>query len=401
MLNRRTLFNSAAAVTSYLVAAVGGRKSVAKTHSFDVEKRGTIGRLERLPSLDTESRDHFHNGIRGWRTTNLVPASRERFNSILLANGYDPKKDLPLAKIFELIKDDHIINTEIRIYLDTKRTAHHHYKREFEQNADIYLAELESYDNRGPGTLELNPDMDIPEYTKHEIHQQPGGYVGSPFAGAIYHYGTNAFYLARNMENHQDESHTRLGQQMATPPDGRITRILDMGCGVSQLTIALKERFPNAEVWGVEVGAPMIRYGHMRAVDLNVDVNLAQRLAEDTKFPDNHFDIVTSYLLHHEVTKTASKEIIAEAYRVLRPGGVYFPIDFYTGGGSGSQNSFDTSAFGSLMQWVDHRWNNEVWRMEYTDLDFPGEMRIAGFDVDEDGPPAWRRRHNVIGIKPT
>lgn len=125
-------------------------------------------------------------------------------------------------------------------------------------------------------------------------------------------------------------------------------------CGIGQLSIALKERFSQAEIWGVDVAAPMIRYGHMRAVDLDVDVNFAQRLAEDSKFPDNHFDIVTSYILHHEVTAEASKQIIAEAFRVLRPGGVYFPIDFFTGGRRRA------TAHGTFREWVDHRWNNEV-----------------------------------------
>ena len=395
MINRRTLVEVAAAGLSSVVGAMGGRKATAKNFAFDIESRGTIGRLERLPRFDVESRDDFFNGVRGWRSSALVSAARKRFNAILEANGHDPKEDLPLHRIFDLVKDDHIIGTEIRVFCDTKRTAHHNYKREFDDNADLYLAEMEAYDNRGPGTLELNPDMHIPRYAKHEIHQQPGGYVGSPFAGPVYHYGTNAFYLARNILNHQDQSHAQLGGDMPTPEDGRIGRILDMGCGIGQLTIALKERFPKAEVWGVDVAGPMVRYGHMRAVDLNVDVNFVQRLAEDTKFPDNNFDIVTSYILHHEVTEEASKRIIAEAFRVLRPGGVYFPIDFFTGGRS------RTNAFGTLMQWVDHRWNNEVWRMEYTDLDFPGEMRQAGFAVNEEGPPAWRRRHNVIGVKPT
>ena len=52
------------------------------------------------------------------------------------------------------------------------------------------------------------------------------------------------------------------------------------------------------------------------------------------------------------------------------------------------------------MTWVDHRWNNEVWRMEYARVDFPAEMRKVGFDVTEKGPAAWYRRHNLIGIKP-
>ena len=394
MIKRRTVFGITGSVISSLAAALAGHKAAAKSYDFDIESRGTIGRLERLPSLDLESRDDLFNGIRGWRSRALVPAARKRFNAILVANGHDPEKDLSLPRILELVKDDPIIGTEIRVFCDTKRTAHKNYKREFDDHADMYLAEMEAYDRLGPGTLELNPDMHIPEYTRHEIHQQPGGYVGSPFSGPVYHYGTNAFYLARNILNHQDQNHAQLGSQMATPEDGRVGRILDMGCGIGQLTIALKERFPDAEVWGVDVAGPMVRYGHMRAVDLGVEVHLAQRLAEDTRFPDDHFDIVTSYILHHEVTADASKQIMAEAIRVLRPGGVFFPIDFFTGGRPRA------NAFGTFMQWVDHRWNHERWRMEYTALDFPGEMRRAGFTVDENGPAAWYRSKNLIGIKP-
>lgn len=394
MMDRRTLFKASAAVSAFLGGALGIRKAQAKDFAFDVEHRGTIGRLERLPDLDLESRDNFFVGMRRWRSYTLVPAARKRFAKVMEANGYDPKDDLPLDKIIEMVKDDHLINTEVRIFLDAKRTAHKNYKQEFDDNADLYLAEMEAYDNRGPGTLELDPDLDIPTYTKHEIHQQPGGYVGSPFAGPVYHHGTNAFYLARGTENKQDENHAGMAEQMVTPEDGHVNRILDMGCGIGQLSVALKERFPEADVWGVDVAAPMIRYGHMRAVDLGVDVNFAQRLAEDTRLPDNHFDIVTSYILHHEVTAEATQKIIAEAYRVLRPGGVFFPIDFFTGGQRPS------NAAGTFARWIDHRWNNEVWRPEYASVDFAGTMADVGFAVTEDGPPAWRHRHNILGVKP-
>ena len=35
---------------------------------------------------------------------------------------------------------------------------------------------------------------------------------------------------------------------MATPPDGKIERILDVGCTIGQMTVALKERFPDIEL---------------------------------------------------------------------------------------------------------------------------------------------------------
>ena len=133
----------------------------------------------------------------------------------------------------------------------------------------------------------------------------------------------------------------------------------------------------------------------MRAVDLGVDVNFAQRLAEDSKFPDSHFDVVAAYILHHEVSAEASEKIFAEAFRVLRPGGIYFPIDFYTG-----SRVPPASAYGTFQEWKDHRWNNEVWRVQYRKMDFAGSLRAAGFEVNPKGPAAWYNRNNIIAVKP-
>ena len=104
MLNRRTLFKATTAVSSVLASIVGGRRAAAANLSFDVEERGTIGRLERLPTLDVESRDHFFVGVRRWRSDALLPAARRRFNAILEANGHDPREDLPLPRIIELVQ---------------------------------------------------------------------------------------------------------------------------------------------------------------------------------------------------------------------------------------------------------------------------------------------------------
>ena len=399
MLNRRILFSSVAGIASALSVAFG-KNAHAKVPGadtpVDVQKRSRIGRLERLPTLNAESRNDFYTGVRNWRGGDLLKASRERFNALIAEAGEDPRKDLPLDKIFDIVGDDPLVSLEGRVRIDAQRLAHRNFNDSFADDPDTYLGELEAYDERGPGTLELDPNLQLPDYTRHEIHMQPGGYVGNPFAGAIYHYGTNSFYEARGTWNYQDESHQQLAEQAPGPADGKVKRILDMGCGIGQLTIALKERYPDAEVWGVEVGAPMIRYGHMRAVDQGVDVNFTQRLAEDTKFPDNHFDMVTSYIMHHEMPAEASKAVMAEAFRVLRPGGVYVPIDFFTGG----RPRRPKNAYGSYQTWKDHRWNNEVWRIEYEEMDYFGEMARAGFQVNRQGPRIWAHRNNVVATKP-
>ena len=363
--------------------------------SFDRELRGSKGRLEKLPLLDLESRDDFLTGFRFWGTKMAVPAAARRFNYILKENGLDTKSiETSLDDVFPLIKNDPILGIAARYRTGVHDVMHRNFDEEFSSNADIYLEEMEGFDNIGPGKLELNPDLKVPEYASYEIHTQPGGYVGNPFAGHIYHYSTNNFYQGLRVSNYQDELHTKLANQVPLPDDGIVNRVLDQGCGIGQLTVALKERLPDSDVWGIDVGAPMIRYGHMRAVELDVAVNFSQRLAEDSKFEDNSFDIVTSYILHHELPEEISKKLVNEVNRILRPGGLFFPIDFQTGAYKGAE-----SAWARYMQFKDHRWNEEVWRQEYGKLNFPQALSDAGFKVIEKGPPAWRSKYNLLGIK--
>lgn len=398
MIDRRTLFGATATLASAVGALFGSRSASAtpapmSTFKGDVEPRGTNQRLERLPKLDLESYDGFLTGLRIWSGSASGRLARDRFTKAVTDAGLNPRDDIPATDVFDLVEDDHIIGTGARLRTSGQQLMWKALQLHYHEHADAYLAEMEATDNVGPGKLELNPDMEIPNYTKYEIHMQPGGYVGDPFAGHMYHYGTNNFYRA---ENYQDEIHRNLASQMATPKDGKVLRILDMGCGTGQLTAALKERFPDAEVWGVDIGGPMVRYAHMRCVDLGIEANFRQALAEETQFEDGYFDIVTSYILHHEVPAEKTKEIINEAYRVLRPGGVYFPVDFQTGAGRGRRDN----AYGNFTRWRDHRWNEEVWRLEYATVDFNGEMRKTGFEVVDEGPPAWRSRYNVLGTKP-
>jgi hypothetical protein len=58
------------------------------------------------------------------------------------------------------------------------------------------------------------------------------------------------------------------------------------------------------------------------------------------------------------------------------------------------------TAFLTHQIWKDHRWNEEVWRMEYQEMDFFGHMEKVGFQVNREGPPAGFSRKNVVATKP-
>ena len=44
--------------------------------------------------------------------------------------------------------------------------------------------------------------------------------------------------------------------------------ILDMGCAIGNSTLAWSRAFPKAQVHGIDVGAPVLRYAHARAQEL-------------------------------------------------------------------------------------------------------------------------------------
>lgn len=341
--------------------------------------RGRFHRMERLPYLDLESRQDFLQSFRSFANREMSAAANKRAEALLTEKGIAKDGINSGQQAAELLQHDPVVQTATRTWISCQQLSWNGLREEFEGKQDQYLAEMEAVDRKGPGSLELNPDLGLPDYTRHEIHIQPGGYVGSPFAGHLYHYGTNGFYQGRNFN---DELHVGAAQKLPLPKDGKVLRILDVGTGIGQLAMALKERFPHAEVWGIDAGAPMVRYAHLRAVERNLAINFAQRLGEETRFPDNYFDIVTSYIMFHEVSPEGTRAMVKEAWRITRPGGIFYPIDFRL------TNAPKRNAYGYFRLWWDHRWNNEVWALKFRQNGLPDLIRQAGFDLNEQAPEA-------------
>jgi ubiquinone/menaquinone biosynthesis C-methylase UbiE len=380
MIGRRELFGAAAATLAMaktLQADVAQAASPAQAADAmqklaGLGPRGADGRLLRLATLDLESQLDFTLGFRLLHSKQIRAASINAFERVLEAEGIDPTTPLSADEVRLLAEKDPAINIANKTWLANQQITWKTLQDHFHGNYDHYMSQLEAGDRSGPGSLLLSPTMNIPDDYRHEIHIQPGGYTGDPFGGFVYHYGTNSFYISVLGHNEQDQIHKGVVSRLPLPANGRVKRILDMGCGIGQYTAALKERFPDAEVWGVDVGAPMVRYAHLRAARLGIGANFAQKLAEDTGFPDGHFDLVTSYIMHHEVPAKQTLAIIDEARRVTRPGGIYYPIDFNTGGRKSPGRSM-------YSRWMDHRWNNEVWSMEYHSVAFSDEIAKRGF----------------------
>lgn len=249
-------------------------------------------------------------------------------------------------------------------------------RESFFKDAPSLMARMEAAEARHPERIHIDPAFKEPVYTRREIHCQPGGYTDDPMGGVVFHYGTKVFYEGAN---DQDELHIELAAKATKPADGKVGRILDIGCSIGQATTVLKDLYPEAEVWGLDVGAPMIRYAHMRAVEAGKDVHFTQRLAEDTGFPDAHFDMVLSYILFHEVTVKAMKAILSETFRILRPGGTFSIFEF-----PNNDKNQVPAAYRYMIDY-DSRDNCEPYSPGFVASDFRGLLEKAGFVV-EPGP---------------
>ena len=183
------------------------------------------------------------------------------------------------------------------------------------------------------------------------------------------------------------------GVAMATgvPEDGQVSRILDLGVSAGATTIALKQRYPDAEVWGIDISAPMVRYAHARAMEAGVDIHLRQMAAEELDFPDNHFDAVLALLLFHELPIPVAKEVLAEVLRVLRSGGKFTVLDF-----PGDRSRGVYSMFFAEMDAAD---NSEPYLPDYVRSNVEELLIEAGFELEHYDPKAALTRGRVA-VKP-
>ncbi len=338
--------------------------------------RGQTGLLPRAPTLDDESHLGFYESLRNFTIREMFPPLAGEIESAAIAAGLAPQ--VGRADQDTLVRAADTV-PGVRLWKRLMRTQQ---QRTWGKVRDTLLASPEPWrkaltdsEAARPGRLHYDPAFKVPEYARREIHLQPGGYVGDELAGYVFHWGTQVFYQG---ENDQDELHRQVVDMVAAPADGTVHEVLELGCSIGQATTALKERFPEATVCGLDVALPMLRYAHLRATDRGIDVHFRQGLAEATGLESGRFDAVLAFILFHEVPERLFEPIIAEAFRLLRPGGTFTIVD--------APNGDAFPAANRVWMQFDAEHNCEPYSQAFVSADLPALLERQGFRILERGP---------------
>jgi ubiquinone/menaquinone biosynthesis C-methylase UbiE len=103
-------------------------------------------------------------------------------------------------------------------------------------------------------------------------------------------------------------------------------RILDIGCNAGYLARLLAaEVTPGGHVTGVDPSEPAIAHATRRAP---ANATFTVGTAQDLRWPDASFDVVTSTLAVHHIPEADRAAAFGEMFRVTRPGGRLLIADF-------------------------------------------------------------------------
>ena len=235
--------------------------------------------------------------------------------------------------------------------------------------------------NSAPGSLRLDAGVNIPKaVTEIDIHLMPGCFhteftEDDVTQGAVYDHGTGVFSAGLPRHRGQGVGASMARYLQAAYPDFAPKKILDEGTTFGRGLFAFLDAYPDLEGYGIDVGAPLLRYGHTKAREMGKAIHFSQQNSDVLDFEDETFDIVTSSFFLHEISVKSTRKSFKEAYRVLKPGGIMLHMEL--------PPASHLDAYGNFATDWDAYWNNEPHYSAFRSLDFPDECARAGFDGDK------------------
>ncbi len=126
----------------------------------------------------------------------------------------------------------------------------------------------------------------------------------------------------------------------AARPNG-VTRFMDLGCGDGVLGAALLEVYPKAEAVLVDFSQPMLNIAKEKLGDRATYVFGDYATPDWLDAVEGPFDVIVSgYSIHHQ-PDARKREVYAEIFDLLAPGGVFLNMEHVAPRASWGEAAFD------------------------------------------------------------
>jgi SAM-dependent methyltransferase len=341
---------------------------------------------------------NFLAEMAAWSGSELQAAASLDLDELTAGETTLPVDQAKLRRGYELLEQSRNFSWD-RFY--TRIAGEHQYVAALEAYEDGEAeieAEYGEQAERG-GTLELDPGMAVPAYwTDTDFHLAPGGWDGHPRMGFMIHDYIYDLLFATGGIGAVKPGQSFADQRFVTAQRARKDSyhdILEIGVGTGRYAAALQRAYPDAAVHGVDYGVSELEHARLIAARNGYEWDLRQAAGEALPYTDGSFDLVTFFILLHEVPVPAAKQILAEAFRVLEPGGEILIGDV-------APYREQESLFRSVvLDWETEHRCEPFWRGSLL-LDRAQLLRDAGFvEVEESGVGPGNYPWVSRGVKPS
>lgn len=188
---------------------------------------------------------------------------------------------------------------------------------------------LRSQDWEAPLAQVQNSQLAYPDYYLRSFHAYEEGNLNweAAFEVEVAAYAVHA----RIWPNGEAQGDSQLRQSYHDVLKAQLTKeprdILDLGCSVGMSTFALQEVYPEAKITGLDLSPYFLAVAQYRSQQRNAQISWVHAAAESTELPTGSFDLVSTFLMCHELPQSATRQIFHEARRLLRPGGYLAIMD--------------------------------------------------------------------------
>ncbi len=191
------------------------------------------------------------------------------------------------------------------------------------------VQELQTHDWDSELAKVQNPQLTYPEYYLQSFHAYEKGdlcwdaALEAEVAAYTVHAGICPEDGRKGDAKLRQSYHDIIKEKIAIQPQD----ILDLGCSVGMSTFALQELYPSAKITGLDLSPYFLAVANYNSRQRHAKIDWKHARAESTGLPDKSFDLISVFLMFHEVPQETSKQIFREVRRLLRPGGYLTIMD--------------------------------------------------------------------------